>query len=100
MPFSAANAASSNTQIISHHNTTQVPGNDVRDKYYMTGATWTPFGIPPTTTNGVGTNKLANSALETYTQSTNCFGCHLGNMLGDPGGGGLSHIFGPLKPLF
>jgi hypothetical protein len=93
-------SASSNTQLISHHNTTQVPGNDVRNKYYMSGATWTPFGIPPTPNNGVGTNKLANSALETYTQSTNCFGCHLGNMLGDPGGGGLSHIYGPLKPLF
>jgi hypothetical protein len=48
----------------------------------------------------VGTSTLANSALETYTQTTNCFGCHLGNMLGDPGGGGLSHIYGKLKPLF
>jgi hypothetical protein len=93
-------SASFNTELISHHNTTQVPGNDVRNKYFMTGATWTPFGVPPNGNNGVGTNHLANSALETYTQSINCFGCHLGNMLGDPGGGGLSHIFGPLKPLF
>src|SRR4029450_1988443 len=79
-------SASSNTQLISHHNTTQVPGNDVRNKYYMSGATWTPFGIPPTPNNGVGTNKLANSALETYTQSTNCFGVRLGNIFGHPGG--------------
>jgi hypothetical protein len=93
-------SASSNTQVISIHNTTQVPGTDVRNKYFMTGATWTPFGVPPTGNNAVGTNLLANSALETYTQNMNCFGCHLGNMLGDPGGGGLSHIFGPLKPLF
>jgi hypothetical protein len=93
-------SATFNTELISHHNTTQVPGNDVRNKYFMTGATWTAFGLPPTALNQVGTNHLANSALETYTQSTNCFGCHLGNMLGDPGGGGLSHIYGPLKPLF
>ena len=97
MPGASAN---SNTQLISHHNTTQVPGNDVRNKYYMTGATWTPGGAVPTGGNSVGTSTLANSALETYTQSTNCFGCHLGNMLGDPGGGGLSHIYGKLKPLF
>jgi hypothetical protein len=96
----AGGSAVSNTQVISVHNTAQVPGNDIRNKYFMTGATWTPFGINPTPTNGVGTNKLANSALETYTQDINCFGCHLGNMLGDPGGGGLSHIFGPLKKLF
>jgi hypothetical protein len=97
----AGSNASSNTQLISSHNTTQVPGGDVRNNYFMTGATWTPFGIPPTATNGVGTNKLANSALETYTQGMNCFACHLGfNMLGDPSGGGLSHVYGPLKPLF
>ena len=94
------NSTSSNTQVISIHNTAQVPGNDIRNKYFMTGATWTPFGVPPTGNNGVGTNILANSALETYTQFMNCFGCHQGNMLGDPGGIGLSHIYGPLKPLF
>ncbi len=93
--------ATSNTQVISSNTTTQIPGADVRNQYFMTGATWTPFGIPPSATNGVGTNKLANSALETYTQGMNCFACHLGfNMLGDPSGGGLSHIYGPLKPLF
>jgi hypothetical protein len=96
----AGSNAFSNTQIISIHNTTQVPGTDVRNQYFMTGATWTPFGAPPTGGNGVGTNILANSALETYTQDVNCFGCHLGNMLGDPAGTGLSHIYGPLKPLF
>jgi hypothetical protein len=101
-PFGIAGTnASFNTMLISSHNTTQVPGNDIRNKYFMTGATWTPFGIPPTASNGVGTNVLANSALETYTQNMNCFACHLGfNMLGDPGGGGLSHIYGPIKKLF
>ncbi|HEX9365529.1 MAG TPA: hypothetical protein VF921_02820, partial [Vicinamibacterales bacterium] len=94
------NSASSNTQLISAHNTTQVPGADVRNQYFMTGATWTAFGLPPTPNNQVGTNKLANTALETYTQSFNCFTCHTGNMLGDPGGQGLSHIYGTLKPLF
>ncbi len=93
-------SAASNTQLISAHNTTQVPGSDLRNQYFMTGATWTPFGVPPTGTNSVGTSKLANSALETYTQNINCFNCHLGNMLGDPTGGGLSHIYGTLKPLF
>jgi len=97
----AGSNATSNTQLIASHNTTQVPGADVRNQYFMTGATWTPFGsIPSSNNQGVGTNKLANSALETYTQGLNCFACHQGDMLGDQFGGGLSHIYGPLKPLF
>jgi|SRR5579871_269614 len=94
--------AVSNTQVISIHDSvaTQMPSGDVRKHYFMLGATWTPFGAPPTGGNGVGTNQLANTALETYAQGTNCFSCHLGNMLGDPSGDGLSHIYGLIKPLF
>jgi hypothetical protein len=44
---------------------------------------------------------LANSTMETFVQGGNCFDCHSGdNMLGSPGGGGLSHIWDPIKPLF
>jgi hypothetical protein len=101
--------ALSNTQVILANSSVnnQLLSGDIRANYFLIGATWTPFGCQPfTVTNGipcdpVGTNLMANSALETYTQSLNCFDCHKGNMLGDPGGGtGLSHIFGPIKPLF
>jgi hypothetical protein len=93
--------ATSNTEVISIHDSvaTQMPSGDVRDHYFMLGATWTPFGATPTGGNGVGTNQLTNTTLETYAQGTNCFTCHQGNMLGDPSGG-LSHIYGTLKPLF
>jgi hypothetical protein len=93
--------ASSNTEIISINNNVrgQLAGSDVRRNYLLIGATWTPFGATPTGANGVGTNHLANTTIETYVQGTNCFSCHLGNMLGDSAGNGLSHIYGKLKPL-
>ncbi len=94
-------SASSNTEVISinHSVSSQMPAGDIRNNYYLVGATWTPFGATPTGTNGVGTNQLANSTLETYAQGTNCFSCHVGNMLG-VSSGGLSHIYGVIKPLF
>jgi hypothetical protein len=97
----AGTNAASNTEVIAIHDSvaTQMPSGDVRNHYFMLGATWTPFGVPPTGGNGVGTNQLANTTLETYAQGTNCFDCHQGNMLGDPSGG-LSHIYGLIKPLF
>jgi hypothetical protein len=73
---------------------------DVRGNYIVTGATWTIFGGPPSGNNQVGTNKLANTTLETYQSGSNCFSCHAGNMLGDNFGRGLSHTYGKLKPLF
>jgi len=81
----------------------QLAPTDVRSNYLFTGATWTIFGAVPTqppSSNQVGTNQMANTTMETYQAGTNCFSCHDGsNMLGKPGGGGLSHIWGPLKPL-
>jgi hypothetical protein len=83
---------------------------DVRKNYILTGATWTIGGAPPNggppNGNEVGTSMMCNTTMETYQQGTNttkvgtnCFDCHSGNMLGDPSGNGLSHIFGTLKPL-
>ena len=94
--------AASNTQVISMNNHVRgmLVGGDIRGNYIMTGATWTPFGAPPTGGNGVGTNLLSNTTMETYQQGTNCFTCHNQPMLGDPSGNGLSHIFGPLQALF
>ncbi len=96
------NATTSNTEIISINNSVigQLVGADVRKNYIMTGSTWTIGGAPPSPGNQVGTNQMANSTMETFFQPSNCFACHAGNMLGTPGGGGLSHIWGPLKPLF
>jgi Stigma-specific protein, Stig1 len=93
--------AGSNTEVISINNSvsSQMPIGDVRNNYFMVGATWTIFGTTPPSSQ-VGTNLMSNSALETYAQGSNCFGCHVGNMLGNSDGTGLSHIFGPIKPLF
>jgi hypothetical protein len=92
----------SNTEVISINNSVrgQLISADVRSNYIMTGATWTIFGAPPNSSNQVGTNKLANTTMETYQTGSNCFSCHTGDMLGDNFGGGISHIYGKLKPLF
>jgi hypothetical protein len=96
--------ASSNTEVISMNNHVRgmLISGDVRSNYIMTGATWTPFGSPPCPGCGVGTNLLSNTTMETYQQGSNCFNCHnqSPSMLGDASGNGLSHVFGPLKPLF
>jgi hypothetical protein len=92
--------ASSNTEVIStnSHVRGMMASGDIRGNYIMTGATWTPFGSPPSgPTPGVGTNRLANTTMETYQQGvSNCFSCHQNGLNPD----GLSHIFGGLKPLF
>lgn len=71
-----------------------LPSGDVRKNYMFTGATWTKFGAAPIEGNEVGTNKMANSTMETYQQGGNCFDCHTSNTTS------VSHVFGPLKPLF
>lgn len=101
---------SSNTEVIAINNSvlSQLAAADIRKNYIMTGATWTIFGAPPNNNNQVGTNKLANTTMETFFQPSNCFACHQGNMLGTldgppptpPAGNGLSHVYGPIKPLF
>jgi hypothetical protein len=97
----------SNSEIISVNNTVRavLDSTDVRHKYIMTGSTWMIAGTFPFTsfnTTQVGTSKLNNSTMETFTQGTdnhaagtdNCFTCHGGHTTS------VSHVFGDLKPLF
>jgi hypothetical protein len=79
--------AEENTMIISINNSIgSMLTGDVRKNYFMVGTTWS---------NGVGTNVLANSTLETFEQAKNCFSCHRGPLKD----GTLSHIFPNLQPL-
>jgi hypothetical protein len=92
-------AAPSNTNIISMNkfvHDDMLPNGDVRKNYRFVGATWTFDGVPPGPGNRSGTNKLANSTMETYQQNLSCFDCHSGSSMLE----GLSHIWKPLKPLF
>ena len=97
----------SNTQIISINNATQIPASstgrgqtpanaDMRNNYFLLGATWTSGGNAPTgiyasssSANEIGTSLLANSTMETFEQGDsnsflnngsvnglNCFTCH------------------------
>ncbi|MES2519712.1 MAG: hypothetical protein V4585_16465 [Bacteroidota bacterium] len=89
------NSANSNTQVIAMNNNTQsrLIDGDVRKNYIQTGSTWTIFGAAPNGSNQVGTNKLANSTMETYQIGSNCFSCHVTNKVN------VSHVFTDLKPL-
>lgn len=89
-------SASSNTELISINNSVRgmLVSGDVRHNYIQTGTTWTIFGAPPSSTNQVGTNFLANTTMETYQQGTstaangtNCFTCHTTNTVR------VSHMF-------
>ena len=83
-----------------------MPAGDVRNNYYMVGATWTKGGASPSgqypNGNEFGTSVLSNTTMETYQQGTsntnvgaaNCFDCHSTNTTF------VSHIFPVLKPLF
>jgi hypothetical protein len=79
---------------------------DVRRNYIMTGSTWMIAGVFPFTTfntTEVGTSKLSNSTMETFTQgpdnqangTLNCFTCHTGGKTTS-----VSHVFSAMKPLF
>jgi hypothetical protein len=82
----AAASAAENTQIIAINNSImRMLGGDVRSNYLMVGTIWS---------NGVGTNRLANSTLETFEQVNSCFSCHKGDLQD----GNLSHIFRSLAP--
>ena len=105
-----------NTEVISidNHMLGLIPSGDIRANYIMTGATWTPFGSNPSfNNNGVGTNKLANSTMETYAQGSNCFSCHqnFSNPPPTQATNQISHVFwegpdmngnptGGIQPLF
>jgi hypothetical protein len=106
-PIDGSDTAS-NTEIISLNNGINsnvnphalMPSGDVRNNYYLAGATWTIFGGPPGGGNQVGTSSLAGSTMETYQQPSNCFGCHVSG----PSAHGqattdISHIFSNLQPL-
>ncbi|HTA98990.1 MAG TPA: hypothetical protein VK804_00820 [Bradyrhizobium sp.] len=94
-------AADNNTAVISINNSVidQLAAGDVRKNYIMIGSIWT-NGLAPTTGNRLGTTTIANSTMETFKQPGACFDCHDNNMLGSSGGGGLSHIWGDIIPLF
>lgn len=88
-------STTNNTDIISLNNSIigMLAGGDVRKNYIITGSTWTIGGAAPNG-NQVGTNRMANSTMETFFQPSNCFSCHGTNTFS------VSHIFNELKPLF
>jgi len=89
-------SANPNSEVISTNNKVQsfLDPADIRMNYFQTGTTWTIGGAAPTGGNEVGTNKLANTTMETFVQGTNCFTCHTTNTTQ------VSHIFDDTKPLF
>jgi hypothetical protein len=97
MPWGLPGAsASGNAQVISINNVVRslLDPADLRRNYVHVGTTWTIFGAPPNAGNQVGTNKLSNTTMETYTQGGNCFNCHGTNTTA------VSHIFDSTDPLF
>ncbi|HYO73552.1 MAG TPA: hypothetical protein VEU33_46550, partial [Archangium sp.] len=115
--------AAANTEVLSSNISvlTQLASGDVRGHYYLVGSTWTVGGYAPTgqygipssnTGNGaeIGTNRLANSTMETYHQASssanppqgsgsNCFSCHKNSTTGHKATTDVSHIFSDLMPL-
>jgi len=77
-----------NTQVIAINNTVigMLPTGDARKNYLLVGTIW---GL------GAGSDRLANTTLETFDQKDNCFDCHKGDLHG----GELHHMFGSTKPL-
>jgi hypothetical protein len=94
-PFGMDSTAStSNADLVVINNSVRnlLINGDLRKNYIQIGTTWTIFGGPGP--GGVGTNKLANSTMETYQPGSNCFNCH------SPNTTDVSFIFGSLQPLF
>ncbi|HEY3571345.1 MAG TPA: hypothetical protein VGP73_25695 [Thermoanaerobaculia bacterium] len=90
-------SSTSNAEVISINNTVRslLDPADVRRSYFHEGTTWTIFGSSPSpSSNQVGTKKLANTTMETYSQGSNCFSCHTTNTTT------VSHIFADTDPLF
>lgn len=122
-----ATPAAANTEVIASNNNVlgvlnSAAKGDVRANYYFVGSTWTfggysptgQYGYPSTNTgNGaeIGTNRLANSTMETYHQASssinpppgsgsNCFGsCHIDATTGHKATTDVSHIFSDMAPL-
>lgn len=113
-PNPLSTVSRSNAEIISLNRDVraQMSAGDVRNNYLFLGATWTVGGAAPTSNfntsiaqNIVGTNHLANSTMETFTQSSTftnggsfpgpgCLACHRDNTTD------TSHIYSDIKPLF
>jgi hypothetical protein len=115
-----ATPAAANTEVISSDNSVlgqlnTLAAGDIRANYYFIGSTWTFGGYAPTgqynptTNNGngaeIGTNRLANSTMETYHQASssstgsNCFSCHTDTSTGHKATTAVSHIFSDMLPL-
>jgi hypothetical protein len=113
-PNPLRNPAASNSEIISVNNSVRgmLASGDVRKNYIMTGSTWLIAGSFPFAsfnTVEVGTSKMNNTSMETFTQGSNtppgsttlasgafnCFSCHPAGKTTD-----VSHVFSDLKPLF
>lgn len=107
--------ADSNSQVIGIDNSIMqgfAPlsgGPDIRTNYYMTGATWTENGAPPSGSfppgNAVGTSRLAGSTMETFQQPSNCLDCHATNQLNVShvtcqAGSNMNQCLNGIQPLF
>jgi hypothetical protein len=88
--------ATRNAEVISINGTVRslLDPADIRRNYFHEGTTWTIFGGDPINTPQVGTNKLENTTMETFTQGGNCFDCHFTNTTE------VSHVFSQTRPLF
>jgi hypothetical protein len=90
-PAINAESVATNTDIISLNSSIMrmLASEDSRKNYLLIGATWN---------FNEGSRRLANSTIETYVQNIGCLRCHKGD---NPGSrdGGISHVFGALKPL-
>lgn len=94
-------AVANNTMILSANASVlgQLLPGDVRRHYVMIGATWTDGKIPGVASPDppvFGSKTLANSTMETYHQTANCFACHQGDSFARDG---LSHIYSDILPL-
>jgi hypothetical protein len=95
----ASPAAATNTKIIAINKNVlgQLADGDVRKNYLLVGAIWTNGTKPDKDKPGnqQGTTALANSTMETFRQTKNCFHCHQGSVL-DP----LSHVWSKIITKF
>ena len=109
----AQDTADKNTAVISINRSVidQLAAGDVRKNYILVGSIWTdgnppvvPSSNPPVVGNLFGTTFISNSTMETFEQPGTCMKCHtsrgVSGMLGNSNGGGLSHIWGKINPLF
>ena len=97
MPWGLSGSNSSgNAEVISLNGTVRslLDPADIRRNYFHEGTTWTIGGASPSSGNQVGTNKLENTTLETFSQGNNCFTCHGSNTTA------VSHVFDDTSPLF